>query len=69
MSLGVLSPEMITLRIWISDLRLAHPQYFFQHSAVIESGPTQFGPVPLLAARDHIVNGGQGELLMGEMPM
>ena len=58
---------MVTLGIGIGDVRLAHPQHFFQHGPVIERRPAQRSPILRLAAGDHVVNGGQGVLLVGEV--
>lgn len=55
---------MVTLGIGIGDMRLAYPQHFFQHNPVCEHRLSQLGPILPLAARNYIVNGGKGELLM-----
>jgi len=58
---------MVTLRIGIGDVRLVHPQHFFQARPDQQAPPGAAQPNPPLAAADYVVNGGQGELLMGEM--
>jgi len=58
---------MVTLSIGIGDVRLAHPQHFFQHGSIHKHRPAQRSPILPFAASDHVINGGQGELLMGEV--
>jgi hypothetical protein len=58
---------MVTLGIGISDARLADLQHFFQHSRVGQRRLTQLNPILAFAARDYVVNSGQGELLMGKV--
>jgi len=58
---------MITLGIGVGDVRLAHPQHLFQCGPIRKRRPAQRSPILPLAAGDHVVNGGQGELLMGEV--
>ena len=58
---------MLTLGIGISDVRLTHPQHFFQCGPIRKRRPAQHSPILPLAAGDDVVNGGQGELLMGEV--
>lgn len=58
---------MVPLGIGIGDVCLTHPQHLFQQGSICKRCPTQRSPILPLAARDHVVNGGQGELLMGEM--
>jgi len=60
---------MVTLGIGIGDVRLAHPQHFFQHGAIRKRRLAQRSPILPLAAGNDVVNGGQGELLMGEVPV
>jgi len=48
-------------------MRPAYPQRLFEHGPVSQHGRAQLGPVSPLAARDHVVDGSQGELLMGEV--
>lgn len=58
---------MVTLGIGIGDVRLAYAQYLFQFGSISQRCPAQLGPVPPFAAGDHVVNGGQSELLMSEV--
>ena len=58
---------MVTLGIGIGDVRLAHPQYFFQQGPIGKRRPAQLSPITPLAAGDYVVDGGQGELLMGKV--
>ena len=60
---------MVTLGIGIGDARPADPQHFLQHFPVSERGSAQLRPIAALAASDHVVNRGEGELVMGEMTM
>ncbi len=66
-SFSILFPEVVTLGIGIGDVYLAHPQHFFQHGPIRKRRPAQRCPILPLAASDDVVNGGQGELLMGEV--
>jgi len=50
-------------------MRLAHSQHLFHHRPVVERSPAQIGPIPAFAASDHVVNRGQGKLLVDEMPV
>ena len=58
---------MVALGRGIGGMRMAYPQRLSQHDRVGQHGRAQLGPIPPLAARDHVVNGSQGELLMGEV--
>jgi hypothetical protein len=58
---------MVTLRIWIGDVRLAHPQHFFHDSPVAKCRPAQLSPILSLTARDYVVNRGKRELLMSKV--
>jgi len=58
---------MVTLRRWIGDVRLAHPQHFFHDSPVAKRRPAQLSPILSLTARDYVVNRGQRELLMSKV--
>lgn len=48
-------------------MRLADAQHLSKYSPICEGGPTQRGPILPFAAGDDVVNGGQGELLVGEV--
>lgn len=58
---------MLTLSVGIGDVRLADAHHFLQYGPIFERSPTQRGPIPPFAATDDVINGGQGELLMGKM--
>ena len=58
---------MITLGVGIGDVYLAHPQDFLQQGPICQRRPAQRSPILSLAAGDDVVNGSQGELLMGEV--
>ncbi len=60
---------MVALGVRIGDMRAADLLDFFKDDRVGQGGPTQFLPIPALAARDHIVNGRQTQLLMIKMPV
>ncbi len=58
---------MVALGIGIGNMSLTHPQHFFHHGSIAECGLAQLNPIPALATSDHIVDGRQGKLLMGQM--
>ena len=66
-SFGILFPEMVTLGTGIGDVRLAQLQYLFQQGPMSKRRPAQLSPIMPLAAGDYVVDGDQGELLMGEV--
>jgi hypothetical protein len=55
---------MVTLGIRISDMRLTHAQYFFQHHPIRQYRSPQINPVTPLAAINTVINSSQGPLLM-----
>ena len=58
---------MVTLGIRVVNVCLAYPQGLFHHRPVIQRGLAQLGPVAAFAPGDHIVNRGEGKLLMVKM--
>ncbi len=66
-SFGILFPEVVTLGIRIGNVRLAHPQHLIHHGPVSKRRPAQINPILSLAAGDDVVDGSQGELLVGEV--
>ena len=52
---------MVTLGIRIGDVRLAHPQHFFQHRPIRQRRPPQIDPIPPLTARDEVINRSEGQ--------
>lgn len=58
---------MVALSIGICHVCLGHPQHLFHNGPVSQRRATQLSPILPLAAGDYVVDGGQGELLMGEV--
>ena len=50
-------------------MRLADAQHLGLYRRVLEDGRAEFSPIQALAARNDVVDSGQGKLLMGEMTM
>lgn len=59
----------MALRVRITRVGAANARYLVKQATIRQGGLAQFGPVPPLATRDHVVNGGEGEALMIEMAM
>jgi hypothetical protein len=55
---------MVTLSEGVLDMRATHAQYLFQQAAIAERGEAQLGPIPALAATNHIIDCGKRELLV-----
>ena len=69
MFFGIVHPEMVTLCLWIADMRPADLLDLSQDSGAAEDGQPQLLPVPAFAARDNIINGGKAQFLMVKMPV
>lgn len=57
----------MTLGVRVCDVRCADPLYLVQQGTVGQGGPPQGGPVPPTTARNHVVDGGEGETLVVEV--
>ena len=62
-------PEMVTLGAGIADVDAADLLHFVQNCAAAEDGQAQRLPVPAFATSDHIVNRGEGQFLMVQVPV
>jgi hypothetical protein len=62
-------PEVMALRIRISDIGAADALHFVQQRAVAEHRTAQLGPVLPTAARNHVVDGSESETLVVEVAM
>jgi hypothetical protein len=69
MGFGIVHPEMMALRIGLCHVGAAHPLHFVQQRAIRQRGASQFSPVIPAATRNHVVNRGEGEVLVVEVPM
>lgn len=47
----------------------ADSQHLLKERRLPQSGLSEIGPVPTLATDDHVVNSGEGVLLMSEVPV
>ena len=65
----IVHPEVIALGVRISDVLPTDPLDLVQKGSVRQHRPTEFGPISQAAARDHIVDGGKGEVRMSQMTM
>ena len=66
-SQDIVMPKLIALSVGISDVGTADPIYFAKRAAVTERRLAQSGPVIPAATADHIVDGGERELLVVEV--
>src|ERR1035437_10085768 len=60
---------MVPLGTWIGDVCAAHLFYLFQEFRASQDRQAQLLPILALATSDHIVNGGQAQLLVIKMPV
>lgn len=60
---------MVTLGAGIADVDTADLLHFVQNCAAAEDGQAQRLPVPAFATSDHIVNRGEGQFLMVQVPV
>jgi len=58
---------MVALRVRIGHVRLADAQHLLEQRSISQRGLAQLGPIPPLAVGDDVVDGGQRELLVGEV--
>jgi len=69
MFFDIVHPEMVTLGIGVRNVSVANLLHLVQQSTICQNGLAQVCPILPLTARDHIVNGREGEALMVEMAM
>ncbi len=58
---------MVALCVGITDVGLAHAGYFVQGGAVAQCCQAQLYPVLPAATADHVVDGGEREVLVVEV--
>lgn len=67
--LGIVLPKVIALGVRIAGMRKADAQHRLHRGAIGERGLTQFAPVLVLTAIDHVVDRGKGKFSMIQVPM
>ena len=60
---------MIALCVGICYVRAANALNFIEQGKVVQHGLTQLGPVLPTPARNHVVDGGEGQALVVKVPM
>lgn len=62
-------PKVVALRVRIGNVSQADSQHLLKELWFSQGGLSEIRPVPGLAAADHIINSGEGVLLMSEVPV
>ena len=62
-------PEVVALGGGIASLVDADPHDLLEHRPFVERSATQRRPIGPLATGDHVVNGGEGETLVVQVPV
>jgi hypothetical protein len=63
----IVVPKMVALCVGVADVGLAHADYFVQGGAVAQCCQAQLYPVLPAATADHVVDGGDREVLVGDV--